>query len=187
MTSAGLGLDRLLDFFFQCLYLLKFWYVVNEYSQIVILTLGRPRNWRGPVRGPGLHLIMPLGIEEVIQDNVVPCDLANVTINMTLKEGTPLFVEISGRWRITDMIKFQLENENTDAILENVAGMVQEFLFQFTWQELMEHGMRGRGGLTQRLRTYCNSELREWGAELDRLYIRSFIRTNLRDGVIKIL
>jgi regulator of protease activity HflC (stomatin/prohibitin superfamily) len=184
--TAGLGIDRLLDFFFDVLYLFQFWRVVEPYQQALITTFGLVLR-RKPVKGPGLRLIWPLSIERVIIDNVVPADLGGDKIDMTLKDGTQLHVSISGRWRIIDMMKFHLENEDTDTILENVAGMVQEYLFQYTWQELIDQGMRGRGGLTSKLKTYCNQELRDWGAELDRLYIYSFIRMSLKDGVIKVL
>jgi regulator of protease activity HflC (stomatin/prohibitin superfamily) len=184
--TAGLGIDRLLDFLFSLLYLFKCWYVVNPYSEIIILTLGKTRR-KKPVKGPGIHFILPFELEEVLEDNVVPTDLGCRAVAMTLKDGTQLYIEISGRWKIIDMIKFNLENEDADSLIENVAGMAQEYLYQFTWDELMEVGMRGRGGLTSKLRTYCNQELREWGAELDRLYIYQFIRTSLKDGVVKIL
>jgi regulator of protease activity HflC (stomatin/prohibitin superfamily) len=188
--TAGLGIDRLLDFLFECLEMFKFWLVVDEYEQVVVLTLGKPRR-KNPVLDPGIHIVWPFGIEEFLADNVVPCDLADLEIDMTLKDGTPLHVEFSALWKITDIQKFKLEVEDADTVLTNVQGMVQEYLFQYEWEELLKLRAEGIGdrrqGLPWKLRTHCNQEVRQWGAELTNFYIQSFIVPNLKQGVIKAL
>ena len=124
-------------------------------------------------------------------DNVVPSDLPDLEIEMTLKCGTPLYIVFSALWAITDIEKFKIEVEDADTVLTNVQGMVQEYLFQFTWEELLEMRKEGIGdrrqGLPWKLRTHCNQETRKWGAELTDFYIQSFIRPDLRSGVIKVL
>lgn len=188
--TAGLGIDRLLDFLFEVLYLVKFWVVVDPYEEVVIITLGKIRR-KKPVLGPGLHLVLPFGIEEQLSDNVVPADLPDLEINMTLKDGTPLHVCFSALWRITDMEKYQLTVEDADTVLTNVQGMVQEYLFQYTWDKLLELRRDGvtdrRQGLPWKLKVHCNREVRKWGAELTEFYIQDFIRPDLKKGVVKVL
>lgn len=198
--TAGLGIDRLLDFFFEILDLFKCWYVVDEYQRVVVLTWGKRRLWwfhrwilrrKSPVLGPGFHLVIPFNIEQFLEDNVVPSDLPDLEIEMTLKCGTPLYVVFSALWQIVDIEKFKLEVEDADTVLTNVQGMVQEYLFQYKWEELMEMRKEGVGdkrqGLPWKLKVHCNQETRKWGAELTEFYIQSFIRPDLRAGVIKVL
>jgi regulator of protease activity HflC (stomatin/prohibitin superfamily) len=168
----------------------SYWIIVSPYERVIVLTLGKVRR-KQPVLGPGIHPICPLGIEEVLEDNIVPASLADLTIDMTLKDGTPLHVEFSALWQITDMLKFKLEIEDADSVLLNVQGMVQEYLFQFKWDELITLRSEGVGdkrqGLPWKLKTHCNQEVRKWGAELVEFYIQSFIRPELRTGVVKTL
>jgi regulator of protease activity HflC (stomatin/prohibitin superfamily) len=199
--TAGLGIDRLLDFLFDILYLLKFWVVIDEYERAVVLTFGKRRLWwfhrwfmsrKSPVLNPGFHFVLPFAFENVIRDNVVPCERGDLELNMTLKDATPLFVEFSFMWKIVDIEKFTLEVEDADSALVNVQGIVQEWLFQFTWEELMEFRKyavekSGRADLSDRLRTFTNREVKKWGVEIVDFYIQSFIRPELRSGVIKAL
>lgn len=199
--TAGLGIDRLIDLFLQLVWLLKFWVVIDEYERAVVLTFGRRRVWwfhrwflarKSPVLGPGFHLILPFGFENILRDNVVPCEQGDLEINMTLKDGTPLYVEFSFMWQIVDIQKFALEVEDADSALVNVQGIVQEWLFQFTWTELIELRKyavekSGRVDLSDKLRTFTNREVKKWGVEIVDFYIQSFIRPELRSGVIKAL
>ena len=198
--TAGLGIDRLLDFFFSILYLLKFWVVVDEFERVVVLTLGKRRLWwlhrwvlrrKASTLGPGIHPILPFKLEVLMTDNVVPCSMPDLVINMTLKDHTPLHVQFSVMWQVIDMAKFQLEVEDADAALVNIQGMVQEYLFQFTWDELMKLREEGIGdrkkGLPNKLKNHCNRDTRKWGAELADFFIQSFIVPELKKGVIKAL
>lgn len=199
--TAGLGIDRIIDIILWLISLLKCWVVIDEYERGVVLTWGKRRySWlqrwvflrESPVLDPGIHLILPLGIESVMLDNVVPCERDDLEINMTLKDGTPLYIEFSFMWRITDIEKFSLEIEDADTALLNVQGIVQEWLFQFGWDELMElrkYALEspGRADLPKRLRTFTNREVKKWGIEIVDFYVQSFIRPELRSGVIKAL
>ena len=128
----------------------------------------------------------------MIIDNVVPCEREDLEISMTLKDETPLYVEFSFMWRIVDIEKFSLEIEDADSALVNVQGMVQEWLFQFTWEELMGTRAKaaeksGRTDLSGKLRTHTNREVKKWGVEVVDFYVQSFIKPNLKSGVIKAL
>ena len=188
--TAGLGIDRLIDLLLQVVGWFKFWIVIDPFQRAVIITLGKIRR-KKPVLGPGIHWIAPFGIEEDLTDNVVPSNLSDLTIDMTLRCGTPLHIEMSILWEIIDVLKFQLEIEGAEAVLVNVQGMVQEYLFQYEWEELMGFRNDGIGdrrkGLPWKLKVHCNQETRQWGAELTNLYIQSFIRPDLRKGVVKSL
>ena len=199
--TAGLGIDRLIDLFLQLVWLLKFWVVLDEYERAVILTFGKRRLWwfhrwfmlrKSTVLEPGFHLILPFGFENIIRDNVVPCERGDLEINMTLKDATPLSLEFSFMWRIIDIETFALEVEDADSALVNVQGIVQEWLFQFTWEELMAFRNQaveksGRVDLSDKLRTFTNREVKKWGVEIVDFYVQSFIRPELRSGVIKAL
>ena len=194
--TAGLGIDRLIDIFLWLLSFCQFWTVSNPFERKLVLTLGKVRRKKDSrffprILTPGLWLIMPFNLEMMMSDNVVPCELEDLEIDMTLKCKTPLHVEFSALWRIIDMEKFQLEIEGQEAVLVNVQGMVQEYLYQYTWKELMnmrEDGLGDRrNALPAKLKVYCNQETRQWGAELVNVYIQSFIRPELTQGVFKAL
>lgn len=124
--------------------------------------------------------------------DVVPCERDDLEINITLKDGTPLYVEFSFMWKIIDLEKFQLEVEDADSALLNVQGLVQEWLFGYSWDELMEWRTNqaeksGRTDLSGKLRTHANKEVKKWGIEIVDFYVQSFIRPELKSGVIKAL
>ena len=199
--TAGLGIDRLIDIVLWLISLLKCWVVIDEFERGVVLTWGKRRYswlqkyvcWRdSPVLEPGIHLLLPFDIEQVIVDNVVPCERGDLEINITLKDGTPLYVEFSFMWKIVDVEKFSLEVEDADSALLNVQGLVQEWLFGYSWDELMEWRTQaaeksGRTDLSGKLRTHSNKEVKKWGIEITDFYVQSFIRPELKSGVIKAL
>ena len=199
--TAGLGIDRLIDIIIWLISLLKFWVVIDEFERGVVLTWGKRRySWlqkyvcrrKSPVLGPGIHILLPFDIEEILVDNVVPCERDDLEISITLKDGTPLFVEFSFMWQIIDIETFSLKVEDADSALLNVQGLVQEWLYEFTWKELMEFRARaaeksGRTDLSGKLKTHANREVKKWGVEITDLYVQSFIRPELKSGVIKAL
>jgi len=107
-------LDRLFDFIYSFLHLFQFWVVIDEFEEGVIKTLGvrRPRQkwwqiWRRKncvVKG-GWHWRWPLGIDEVLVDNVVPCVDEFDEQSLTTMDGKSITLTAVVMWSINDIQK----------------------------------------------------------------------------------
>lgn len=193
--------NKLAELIKEFFFLFKFWIVVNAFEEAVILrfgsysrTLRSDDGWKITRKGKptGFHFMIPFKIEEDFKDNVKPkmFDLANQSI--TLKDGTQITLDLSCLWSIYDIKTFTLDVENSDTALGGIMGIAQEYLFQFSWQDLIE--MRSRAAenkrynsLPQNLKTEFNRYTEEFGAQIEEVFINSFTKTSLNDGVVRIL
>lgn len=180
--------NKLAELIKEFFHLFKFWIVVNEFEEAVVLRFGKFKR----VLKPGIHLIAPFRIEDDFKDNVKPqmFDLANQSI--TLKDGTQITLDICVLWSIFDLKTFVCEVEDADTALGGIAGIAQEHLFQYRWEDLVEFRTRAAenkryNSLPQALRTEFNKFTEDFGASVEEVFINSFTRTSLEDGVVRIL
>lgn len=126
--------DRLIDLLVQFIDLFRFWTVIKEFERGVGLRLGR--FWK--VMEPGLHWIIPFGIDEVLVDNVVTrtCGLNGIT--MTLRDGITVNVSAIVRFNIRDIKKALLEVEGIDDVIRDCTyGFISDVVRHSTWDELI--------------------------------------------------
>ena len=178
VTSAT---GKLVDLLINFLGLFKFWVVLDEYQQGVKLTLGRPRGGRKAVLGPGFHLIWPLGIDQVIEDNVVPASLDLPVQTVSLNDGTTISIQCSLVWSISDIYTFELKVEGAEALLQNVAGIVKQWLSDSSCDDVFN------SDLEQHLLAFIHNELPDWGAEIEEVYVNTLTCTGLREGIIRMI
>jgi regulator of protease activity HflC (stomatin/prohibitin superfamily) len=104
-------LDRLFDFITDILELFQFWVVIDEYERGVVKTLGKRRR-KNPVLDPGFHFVFPLGIDEVLVDNVVPCVDEFDEQSLTTKDGKAITLNAVVMWSISDIQKILFDVRN---------------------------------------------------------------------------
>jgi regulator of protease activity HflC (stomatin/prohibitin superfamily) len=166
----------------------KFWTVVPEYGESVILRLGKFSR----VLRPGIHWMAPMKVDVELGDNVKPQLKELTAISITLKDSTQLTIRASFLWSITDIRTFKLEVEDADSALAGVDGIIQEFLFQYTWEELMALRSRAaedqrRNNLPQHIRTQANKMVHRFGVQVEEVFVGSFTKTSLKDGMVRVL
>lgn len=125
--------DRLIDVALQFIELFKFWVVVDAYERGVVLRWGKFQR----ELEPGLHWLIPLGIDRPLLDNVVTRtdELRNSTL--TLRDGASVSVSVVVRYNIRDVKKALLEVEGiSDVIRDSVIGNVSDHVRAATWETL---------------------------------------------------
>src|SRR5262245_46000918 len=106
-------MESVLNFLLGCIGLLKFWEVLHEYEEGVVLTFGRPRRAEYIV-GPGLVLIWPFGIEEVLSFNKgINCKTLQ---EQTVQTADGHTVAVCGTiiWKVRDVYKLAVEVEDDE-------------------------------------------------------------------------
>ena len=126
-------LEKLFDFIIQILNLFKFWTVLDEYEEGVILTLGRFSR----TIGPGFHWMWPFAIENDLTTNVV-LETKNLGSQcLTTKDGVSIAVEPIVTSRTKDVKKFLLEVDNAMSVLQDATyGIVADMVSEHTWGEI---------------------------------------------------
>lgn len=153
--------DRFIDFLLQWLNLFRFWEVVDQYNQGLLLRLGKA----GRVLEPGLHFRWPFGIDRVIEDQVVPRVHRLPAQTVTLRDGSTVVVEPIVTFLVKDFRKFICEVENAEgAILDTVAATVRRRLASSTWEVLVD-GERSEN-LEEDMTKAAKSKGRRWGIEI---------------------
>lgn len=105
--------ERLIEWVEYFFDLFRFWKIINPYEAGVVLRLGK---YSRTVR-PGFNFILPINIETVLTDNVVPTTTAVAEQVLTTADGVQVVISIILRWRIHDIRKILLEVEDADGVL----------------------------------------------------------------------
>lgn len=160
--------DKLVDLVVQFLDLFKFWEVLDAYQRGVILRLGK---FNREV-GPGIHWLIPLGIDRVVEINVVTRthDLRQSII--TLKDGSTVCVSVVVRFNIRDAKKAILEVDGLeDVIKDSVFGNVSAYARSCTWEEL------NSPTLEENLTKACRKQAFRYGVEVESVVFSDLCRT----------
>lgn len=173
--------DRLLDLILDFLGLFQFWVVIDEYERGVVKTLGKRRRknrwyqfWmRSDVTlGPGLHFVWPLGIDEILVDNVVPCVDEFDEQSLTTKDGKSVTLNVVVMWSISDVEKILFEVEDSDSALEeSVCGTVGEAVEGATWTELT--GGKFSAAIERKVR----ARVRKWGMKIHSVQFKNLTQS----------
>lgn len=153
--------DRFIDVAIDFIELFRFWIVVDEYERGVVLTWGKRRKWRKPLLGPGFHFVLPLGIDRVLVDNVVPAVLELSQQSLTTKDGEPIVLTAVVTWSIDDVEKILLAVENADSALEeSSSGIIGDMVAESSWQHIHANGFAAK--VTRKISTRANA----WGIHI---------------------
>jgi regulator of protease activity HflC (stomatin/prohibitin superfamily) len=164
-------LDRLFDFIHDFLGLFQFWVIIDEYERGVCKTLGVRRR-KNPVLDPGFHFVWPLGIDEVLVDNVVPCVDEFDEQSLTTKDGKSITLNAVVMWSINDIQKILFDVEDADSALEEgTCGIIGELVESHTWAEL--HGDSFRRVCERRIR----GRVKKWGIKIHSVQFKNLTQS----------
>jgi regulator of protease activity HflC (stomatin/prohibitin superfamily) len=162
--------DRIFEWLDELIQFFVFWVIIDEYERGVVKTLGvrRPRQhrWQFWMRksvklGPGLWLVWPLGIDEVLVDNVVPTVDEFDEQSLTTKDGKNVVLTAVVTWSIEDVEKILFEVEDSDeALEESTCGIIGDEVAESTWADIHKNGFAER--VTKQVR----KRAKKWGIKI---------------------
>ena len=163
--------DKLIDLLIDFLELFQFWVVIDEYERGVCKTLGKRRR-KNPVLDPGFHLVCPLGIDEVLVDNVVPTVDAFEEQSLTTKDGKSITLSAVVMWSISDVEKILFEVEDSDSALsEATCGIIGEIVAETEWAEV--HKPIFKSTIERRVR----SRVKKWGIKVHSVQFKNLTQS----------
>jgi regulator of protease activity HflC (stomatin/prohibitin superfamily) len=155
-------LDRLIDLLLQFLEAFRVIYVVDEYERGVVLRLGRFHR----ELSPGWHLMIPLYVERVIVDNVVPRTMNLGSLNLTTSDGVLIGIGVIITARIHNIQKALLHVEAVDdAVRDACYAEIATVVHTHTWQELQQED------INEKLLKVCRPRAFTYGIEIIRAQI----------------
>lgn len=171
-------LEKLIDFFFDILHLFRFWFVVDEYEQYILLTFGRYDRKEGKVYKSGIHWRMPFGIQKEIGDNVVKKVVDLPQQNITMKCGTTITVGPIIAYKISDIIKVMLDVEDAEtAARDSSRATLRQDLSKITYEEALS--MDREGILVDYVTKTARAKGFKFGVEIMELGLSDFAKSKV--------
>lgn len=162
--------DKLVDLFAQFVDLFKFWVVVDEYQRAVILRLGKFQK----EAGPGLHWLVPFGVDRAIEVTVVTKTADLWPAFLTIRDGQTVSASVIIRYNIRDVKKAVLEVDHVlDAIKDAVNGHVSRLVRAATWEEL------NSPEFADNLPKECRKRAWRYGIEIEDVIISDLCKTRI--------
>ena len=162
--------DKIFEFIFNVLDLFFVWKIVDEYEAGVVLRFGRYHR----TVGPGRHWKWPLGIDNVLVDNVVPNTNVIPEQVLTTKDDKKVVISAMVRWRIHDIRKILLEVEDAENVMADCAmGEIAQHVKHCTLQQLHDEDTSEPLYRAVRRRGWA------WGIEIQELQITNFAETKV--------
>lgn len=188
MPTAGIGVDKLLEWIEKIWEWLIPFVVVNHYEQSIVLRFGKFSR----ILHPGFHFMFPFGIEDVLTENIKPDGYDASPITIALRDSRVVSISFTIIWEVVDVKQLLLEVEDKPTVLSAIVGYVQEWFSKHSLEELSL--IRNRNaecgkfhGIREKLIKHVNGELDWAGVRVADLLLRDFAVTSLRDGVIRMI
>lgn len=160
-------IDRLIDLFLQFLEAFRLIYVVDEYERGVVLRLGKFHR----ELEPGWHWVIPLFVERVIVDNVVPRTMNMGSLNLTTSDGVQIGIGVIVTARIHNIQKALLGVEGVDDAMRDVCyAEIASVVHSHTWQDLQSED------INEKLLKACRPRAFTYGIEIIRAQISDLAR-----------
>lgn len=149
--------DRLIDFLLESLKMFQFWVVLDPYERGILLRLGTFKQ----VLDPGFHFLVPIFVDRVIAENVVPRTHRLTGLATTTTDGKAVGFDAVITYRISDVVKAVLEAERVeDAIADSCAGLICTHLAGLSWDKIVHEGA------PESLTKVCRARGWKWGVEI---------------------
>lgn len=127
--------DRLIDLLVQFIELFRFWTVVDPYEEALVLRLGKLHRHLYC----GWHLIIPMGVERVLAEHIVPAVRVLENESATTSDGKSIAFRAVATYRVSDIEKLLLKVEDGNhAVVDACAGEVARVLRESTWAEISQ-------------------------------------------------
>lgn len=153
-------LDRFVDVCLQFLSYFRVAQVVEAYERGVVLRLGKLHR----EIGPGLHPLIPLGVDKVYTDNVVPTTMNMGPQSLTTKDGKFVVLSAIVTWEIECVTTVLLAVEGADGVLTDTAyGTISQAVAEAHWEDI--RGAAFALHVTKLVRKEC----KKWGIKIIRV------------------
>jgi regulator of protease activity HflC (stomatin/prohibitin superfamily) len=126
--------DKLVETLIQFFDLFFFARIVDEWESGVVLRFGR---YSRSV-GPGWHLIVPLGVERLVTQDMYPAVAKLAVQSLTTADGFAVAVRALVTWRAQNARKVLLECGGAEeALVDSVTGVVARHVMGVNWRDLV--------------------------------------------------
>ncbi len=154
--------DRLVDLFVEFFGLFQCYTFINQFEEGVVLRCGK---YNRTVL-PGWRWILPLALESVLVDNVVPTTLALGVQSLHTKDGHHINIQGVLLWKITDIRKVLLDVEDAeDALTDASTGYISDSVAENNWDDIRD------SRFSKNLKSIIQAQAREWGIRVMKVYI----------------
>lgn len=171
-------LEKLWDFLINILHLFRFWFVVDEYEQDILLTLGRYNREKGVIKGPGIHWRIPFGVQQEIGDNVVKKVIDMPIQAVTMRCGTTVTVGPIIAYKISDIRKVMLDVEDAEtAARDSSRATLRQELAKLTFDEAKEMDMEDK--LVEHITKSARKKGWQYGVEIMELGLSDFSKARI--------
>src|SRR3954467_11589731 len=142
--------------------------IVNEYERGVIFSLGRVR---GPAKGPGLFLLVP------IRDRMVKIDLRTVSMavppqEVITRDNVPARVDAVIYFRVMDPNRAVIEVENYVLATSQIS---QTTLRSVLGQKDLDDLLTNREAINEELQTIIDDHTEPWGVKVSAVEVRDVV------------
>jgi membrane protease subunit HflK len=150
--------DRIMDWLENLIGYFQFLTVVDQYDMGVVLRFGKYHR----TLGPGLHLVIPFGIEEVTFDTVVRTTSYLDVQSVTSSDGKPVNINAVLVYKIGNIKRWLLEVDDAeDALHDMTYGIISELAETRTWAQIMKPAFMDE--VTEQVQ----EEAISWGARVE--------------------
>ena len=160
--------DRLIDLIVKFIGLFQVYTFIAQYEEGVVLRCGK---YHRTVK-PGWRWILPLNLESVLTDNVVPTTTALGVQSLHTIDGRHINIKGVLFWKITDIRRVLLDVEDADGVLADASrGYISEMVADHTWDEIRSPKF------VRNLKSKIQEQAREWGIRVMKVYISDCSKT----------
>ena len=149
--------DRIMDWIEYMIAYFQFLFVIDQYDMGVVLRFGVYQR----TVGPGLHWIIPFGIEESMDDTVVRTTSYLETQTVTSSDGKSVNITGILVYKIGNIKRWLLEVDDAeDALHDMTYGIISELAETKTWQQIM------KPAFMEEVTELVQEEAISWGARV---------------------
>jgi len=154
--------DKLIDVLLQCVGWFVPFVVIDEFERGVVLRFGRFQR----ELEPGFHWIIPLEVDKVLVDNVVPRTVDLKVQALTTRDGKTVDARGVVTASIRDIKKAALEVEGVDHALEDSCyGAIGQAIMRSTWAEMQTDEF------SDALTKACREQANKYGIKIHRVQL----------------
>ena len=166
-------LDRLIDLLVQFMGLFRVYTFILQWQEGVVLRCGKYHR----TVTPGWCWLLPLNLERVVIDNVLPATLDLGIQSLHTADDIHVNIQASLLWKITDIRRVLLEVEDADdALVDAATGYITDMVEAHTWNEIRSPDF------AKLLKSTIQKQARKWGISVMKVYISDCSKT----GAIRI-
>ena len=159
--------DKFFDFVFNFIGLFCFWSVIREYEKGVLFRLGKSKK----VLEPGLRLILPLNIDVVLKENIVPTTLDLPNQAITTSDDISFVISTVVTYKVHDIRKFLVDVDNADTVLnDSIRGTVRKILQTKTWTDLVQQDIE------EEIKAVVRKDAFRWGIEVIKISFSDVVK-----------